>query len=68
MSMSSSTPHRPSSSAANAFDAIAWRSSPSRQFEAMTPVEMPLPRWVVVVGGGVMAALMGAMVGGGLAI
>ncbi|QQQ18334.1 hypothetical protein JIP62_13720 [Brevundimonas vitis] len=55
-------------SAANAFDAIAWRSSPSRQFETMTPVEMPLPRWVVVVGGGVMAALMGAMVGGGLAI
>jgi hypothetical protein len=66
--MSSSSPHRSSSSAANAFDAIAWRASSAYEFKAAPPAEVELPRWAVIVGGGVLAALMGAMVGGGLAL
>lgn len=43
-------------------DAIAPQSTPA-------PVQMePMPRWLVVAVGGVIAAIMGALLGGALAI
>lgn len=63
----------------NAFDAVAWRPPSSTRFNGRPANDYPagptfmeelraLPRWVVPVAGGVMAALMGAMLGGALHI
>jgi len=79
MEVSSDMARRPSPYAANAFDAVAWRAPSPRRFDSRPAndeagVQQPaddqieLPRWAIIVGGGVLAALMGAMVGGGLAL
>ena len=66
--------------AADAFDTVAWRPPSSARFDPrvandavdpeLTLKELiaDLPGWVTVVGGGVIAALMGALVGGALAL
>ena len=66
--------------AADAFDAVAWRPPTSARFvdrvanDPVTPeptlkeLIADLPGWVTVVGGGAVAALMGAMMGGALAL
>ena len=66
--------------AADAFETVAWRPPSAARFDmrvANDPVvEEPtlqavvadLPAWVTVVAGGVVAALMGALVGGMLAV
>ena len=64
--------------AADAFETVAWRPPSAARFDtrvANDPVEptlkelaADLPGWVTVVGGGVIAALMGAMLGGMLAL
>ncbi len=65
--------------AADAFETVAWRPPAAARFDARVandPVEEPtlkemvadLPGWLTVVGGGVVAALMGALVGGMLAL
>lgn len=63
----------------DAFDAVAWRPPSARRFEP-TPAndgfEMPsfmdemkaMPGWVVPVAGAVMAAVMGMLLGGWLAV
>jgi hypothetical protein len=71
---------RPRGRAANAFDTVAWRPPSAARFdtrvandvegEPATRVGRPgdLPDWVVVAGGGLIAALMGALAGGVLAL
>lgn len=66
--------------AADAFEAVAWRPPTAARFDgrpdhdAGTPdptlkeLVADLPGWVTVVGGGVIAALMGALLGGALAL
>ena len=66
--------------AADAFETVAWRSPSAVRFDtcvANDPVVAEptlrekvagLPAWVSVVAGGVVAALMGALVGGMLAV
>jgi hypothetical protein len=67
--------------AANAFDSIAWRAPGVSRFEnraandpaegasaRIEPVSAQIPGWLIVVGGGVIAALTGAMLGGMLAV
>lgn len=69
--------------AADAFDTVAWRPPAARRFdgraandlEAAKPADPglselvgELPAWVTVVAGGVVAALMGALLGGALQI
>ncbi len=66
--------------AADAFETVAWRPPSTARFDtrvANDPVgEEPslhaliadLPGWVTVVAGGVVAALMGALLGGMLAV
>jgi len=68
--------------AANALDAVAWRAPTASRFEsraANDPVEQGftyqtvedstgIPHWLVLVGGAVIAALVGAMLGGMLAV
>ena len=66
--------------AADAFDAVAWRPPTARRFDprvandpavpepTLKQMIADLPGWVTVVGGGVIAALMGAMLGGALSI
>lgn len=66
--------------AANAFDAVAWRPPTTTRFDprAVNDPAVPepslkelvaaLPGWVTVVAGGVVAAMMGAMLGGALSI
>lgn len=66
--------------AADAFETVAWRPPSTARFDTRVAndpvVEEPtlqaliadLPGWVTVVGGGVVAALMGAVVGGALAL
>ena len=66
--------------AADAFETVAWRPPSAARFDrrvANDPVvDEPtlqaliadLPGWVTVVAGGVVAALMGALVGGMLAV
>lgn len=62
--------------AADAFEAVAWKAPTAQRFEERiandTPKPEPtfrdvlraVPGWMVVVGGGVVAALAGAMLGG----
>lgn len=66
--------------AINAFDAVAWRPPSASRFDGRpandADVSEPtlkesiadLPGWVTVVAGGAVAALMGALVGGVLAL
>ena len=66
--------------AADAFETVAWRSPSAARFDtrvANDPVPpeptlkelvADLPDWVTVVAGGVVAALMGALMGGALAL
>lgn len=66
--------------AADAFETVAWRPPSAARFDtrvandAVTPeptmkeLIADLPGWVTVVAGGVVAALMGALVGGMLAV
>ena len=66
--------------AADAFETVAWRPPSAARFDTRVAndpvVEEPtlqaliadLPGWVTVVAGGVVAALMGALVGGMLAV
>jgi hypothetical protein len=66
--------------AADAFEAVAWKAPASRRFQntiandGATPeptfrdVMSAMPGWIVIAGGGVVAALMGAMLGGMLQV
>lgn len=66
--------------AVNAFDTVAWRPPTSRRFDGRVAndpdVSEPtlkeriaeMPGWVTVVAGGVVAAVMGALLGGMLHI
>ena len=66
--------------AADAFETVAWKAPRSTRFESRaandgypdTPtfrdVMHAMPGWVVVVGGGIFAAFMGAMLGGMLQV
>ncbi|WP_439472288.1 hypothetical protein [Brevundimonas sp.] len=67
--------------AADAFGVVAWKAPGPRRFDNRPANDTPetaeptvgemvraIPGWVVVVGGGVVAALMGAMLGGALHI
>lgn len=66
--------------AADAFEAVAWRPPSSARFDGraandaaepeptLKELVADLPGWVTIVGGGLVAALMGAMLGGMLAI
>ncbi|MBA3050244.1 MAG: hypothetical protein KKE42_05965 [Alphaproteobacteria bacterium] len=65
---------------ADAFETIAWRPPSAARFDpraandpaveepTMTALIADLPGWVGVVAGGVIAALMGALLGGALAL
>ena len=66
--------------AADAFETVAWRPPTAARFDArvandpavpeptLKELVADLPGWVTVVGGGLVAALMGALVGGMLAL
>ena len=62
--------------AADAFETVAWRPPSSVRFDTRVANDPPtlkdlvadLPDWVTVVAGGLVAALMCAMLGGALAI
>ncbi|MDP3802340.1 MAG: hypothetical protein Q8Q71_09170 [Brevundimonas sp.] len=66
--------------AADAFDAVAWRPPEPRRFDSrvandpvvpeptLKELAADLPGWVTVVAGGAVAALMGALLGGALAL
>jgi hypothetical protein len=68
--------------AADAFGVVAWKAPGPRRFDNRPANDAPeaaaeptvgemvraIPGWAVVVGGGVIAALMGAMLGGALHI
>ncbi len=66
--------------AADAFETVAWRPPSAARFDtrvandpvvdepALPQLVAALPGWVTVVAGGVLAALMGALFGGALAL
>jgi hypothetical protein len=68
--------------AADAFGVVAWKAPTPKRFVPHVANDLPetapeptvgemlgaIPRWAVVIGGGVVAALMGAMLGGALHI
>lgn len=66
--------------AADAFETVAWKAPQSTRFESRAAndgypaaptfreVMDAMPGWVVVIGGGIFAALMGAMLGGMLQV
>ena len=66
--------------AAEAFDTVAWRAPTSARYDGQPAREVPeteptlrelfeaLPAWATVVGGGVIAAVMGLLLGGALHI
>ena len=66
--------------AADAFETVAWRPPSARRFDTRVANDPEVaeptlketiastPGWVMVVAGGVVAALMGALVGGMLAV
>lgn len=68
--------HRAYGRAADAFEAVAWKAPTAQRFEDRVANDPPkpeptfrdvlraVPGWMVVVGGGVVAALAGAMLGG----
>jgi hypothetical protein len=60
-------------------ETAAWRAPSAVRFDGRpandafhaggAPVEMePVPRWLVVVGGGFVAAILGALLGGALSV
>ena len=63
--------------AADAFDAVAWKAPTASRFDSRPANDTPmrpsvaeewsgLPAWAHIVGGGVIAALLGALLGGAL--
>lgn len=66
--------------AADAFETVAWRAPEPRRFDprvandvvepepTLKQLVADLPAWVPIVGGAVVAAFMGAMLGGMLAL
>lgn len=64
--------------AVDAYDAVAWRAPSSRRFVNQVandafvdrPIEMGegMPRWLVLIGGAALAAVVGALLGGMLAV
>ncbi|MDP3656713.1 MAG: hypothetical protein Q8R45_07100 [Brevundimonas sp.] len=66
--------------AVNAFDAVAWRPPSAARFDGrpandaevseptLKEMTADMPGWGMVVAGGAIAALMGALVGGALAL
>jgi hypothetical protein len=66
--------------AADAFETVAWRAPEPRRFDprvandvaepkpTLKQLAADLPAWVPIVGGGVVAAFMGAMLGGMLSL
>jgi hypothetical protein len=67
--------------AADAFEAVAWKPPAAARFRTEIANDAPvvseptvgdmvraIPGWAVIVGGGVVAALMGALLGGALQI
>ena len=66
--------------AADAFETVAWKAPTAERFQnrvandghpaepTFRDVMQALPGWIVVAGGGVVAALMGAMLGGMLQV
>jgi hypothetical protein len=66
--------------AADAFESVAWRPPTAARFDprvvddpatpepTLKELIADLPGWVTVVGGGVIAAFMGAMLGGALQV
>lgn len=67
--------------AADAFEAVAWKPPTAARFQTEIANDTPaapeptvgemvraIPGWAVVVGGGVIAALMGVLLGGALHI
>lgn len=71
---------RPWGRAADAFETVAWRPPSSARFDARVANDADaagpttrqgsadLPAWVTIIAGGVVAALMGVLVGGALAL
>lgn len=72
--------YRAYSRAADAFETVAWKAPKTHRFESRAAndgqsaeptfrdVMNAMPGWVVVVGGGIVAAFMGAMLGGMLQV
>jgi hypothetical protein len=73
--------HRAYGHAVEAFDTVAWRapsahrfdSRPANDFNWRTAPERAqagpnMPRWLVILGGAVIAAVVGALLGGMLAV
>lgn len=65
--------------ASDAFETVAWKAPTAERFQNQVANDAPavptlgetmrsLPGWVVVVAGGVVAALMGALLGGALSL
>ena len=66
--------------AADAFETVAWRAPGAARFDTRVASDLlepeptlkalaaDLPAWVTVVGGGLIAALMGAVLGGALQV
>ena len=66
--------------ASEAFDTVAWRTPTAARFDArvandpvaaeptLAELVADLPGWVTIVAGGAVAALIGAMLGGALAV
>jgi len=66
--------------AADAFEAVAWKAPTAQRFEnrvandghhaepTFRDVMQAMPGWVMIAGGGVIAALTGAMLGGMLQV
>lgn len=59
--------------AADAFDAVAWRAPsfprvPSLPANDVEADALNLPTWAIVTGGGVIAALLGALMGAALSL
>ena len=62
--------------AADAFQTVAWRAPEPRR-DRFTPANVAadpyaegeeIPHWMILVGGGLFAALMGALLGGAMAL
>ena len=64
--------------AVDAYDTVAWRAPSSRRFvnhaandgyvDRPIQIEDGMPRWLIVLGGAVLAAVIGALLGGMLAV
>lgn len=67
--------------AAEAFDTVAWRAPTARRFDGRPANDFnwrtaperahagsDMPRWIVILAGAVIAALIGALLGGMLAV